>query len=323
MKLNKEQLLELYYWMMMDRELEDKISVLFRQGKVVGLLHQAWGQEAVNVGAAYALKKEDYYLPSHRGKAIYLIRGIPLKYLLAGICGKKEGLGGGLTPAGSHMTGHEESGLIPGSGLIGSSIPTCVGVALGLKLQKSKSIILNFFGDAASNRGDFHEGLNFAAISKLPIVFLCVNNGYSLSTAMKDSTPITKISDRAASYGMPGVHVDGTDVLAVYEETSKAAERARTGEGPTLIEATVYREVGHSINDPDVYRSDEEKNIARANSPLKKFEALLIKRGLLDNGKINEILVRVKAEIEEAAQYADACLAPEPESIFAGVYRQP
>ena len=323
MKLNKEQLLELYYWMMMDRELEEKISVLFRQGKVVGLLHQAWGQEAVNVGAAYALKKEDYYLPSHRGKAIYLIRGIPLKYLLAGICGKKEGLGGGLTPAGSHMTGHEESGLLPGSGLIGSSIPTCVGVALGIKLQKSKSIVLNFFGDAASNRGDFHEGLNFAAISKLPIVFLCVNNGYSLSTAMKDSTPIKKISDRAASYGMPGVHVDGGNVLAVYEEVYRATDRARTGEGPTLIEATVYREVGHSINDPDVYRSDEEKNIARVNSPLKKFEALLIKRGLLDSNQTKEILKRVKGEIEEASKYAEACLEPEPDSILAGVYGQP
>jgi TPP-dependent pyruvate/acetoin dehydrogenase alpha subunit len=148
-----------------------------------------------------------------------------------------------------------------------------------------------------------------------------VNNGYSLSTSTKDSTPIQKISDRASSYGIPGVHVDGTDVLAVYGETSKAAERARSGEGPTLIEASVYREAGHSINDPDTYRSDEEKNIARENSPLKKFEALLIKRGLLDSNRIKEISGRVKAEIEEAARYAEACSEPEPESIYTGVYR--
>jgi TPP-dependent pyruvate/acetoin dehydrogenase alpha subunit len=287
---------------------------------VIGLLHQGWGQEAVNIGGAYALEKGDFFVPSHRGKAIYYMRGISLKEVIAGIFGKKEGLGSGLTPAGSHMTGHEESGLLPTSGLIGSSIPTCVGVALGLKLQKFNRIVLNYFGDAACNRGDFHEALNFAAVFQLPIVFLCANNGYSLSTSIKDSTKISKISDRAKSYGFPGVHVDGRDVLTVYEAVSKAVLRCRKGKGPTLIEATVYREVGHSINDPDEYRSNDEKRLVKENPPTKRYESLLIEKGYLDEKKKIEIENKVKKEIEDAVKFAESCPEPEPVSIMSGVY---
>jgi TPP-dependent pyruvate/acetoin dehydrogenase alpha subunit len=211
-------------------------------------------------------------------------------------------------------------GLLAGTGLIGSGIPISTGAALAMKLQKKDSVALHFFGDGASNRGDFHESLNMAGVMKLPIVYVCDNNCYAISVAQTCAMAIEDIAVRASGYGFPGVVVDGNDVLAVYEATQKAIARARRGEGPTLIECKTYRWMGHSINDPGMYRLAEEVETWKQKCPIKRFEGTLRGKGLLDDGKIGVVYQSVKDEIEESIRFAEASPLPLPEDTLLDVY---
>jgi TPP-dependent pyruvate/acetoin dehydrogenase alpha subunit len=204
--------------------------------------------------------------------------------------------------------------------LIGSGIPISTGAALAMKLRKIDSVALHFFGDGASNRGDFHESLNMAGVMKLPIVYVCDNNCYAMSVPTTCSLAIEDIAIRAAGYGFPGVVVDGNDLLAVHQATQKAIERARKGEGPTLIECKTYRWMGHNFNDPELYRQAEEKESWKKKCPVKRFEGYLRGRGLLDDAKVEEIYRNVNEEIEGAVRFAESSPLPSPEDTLLDVY---
>jgi TPP-dependent pyruvate/acetoin dehydrogenase alpha subunit len=318
MEITEKDLLQMYRWMVLDRKFEERTFELLKLGKLVGFHHPNVGQEAVDVGTCYGLRKDDTIMPTHRGKGKYLLKGVDIKVMMAGMFGRRNGSGKGRGPA-SH-SGDNSIGLLAGTGLIGSGIPISTGAALAMKLKKKDSVALHFFGDGASNRGDFHEALNIAGVLKLPIVYVCDNNCYAMSVPQSCAMAIADIAIRAAGYGFPGVVVDGNDLLAVYEATREAISRARRGEGPTLIECKTYRWMGHSINDPAVYRSAEEVEGWKKKCPVKRFEAVLRRKGLLDDDKTGEIDRSVQEEIEEAVRFAEVSPLPLPEDTLLGVY---
>lgn len=318
MELSKKDLLAMYRWMVLDRVFEERTVDLLKLGKLVGFHHPNIGQEAVDVGTCYGLRKDDTIMPTHRGKGKYLMKGVDIKIMMAGMFGRRNGSGKGRGPA-SH-SGDNSIGLLAGTGLIGSGIPISTGAALAMKLQKKDSVALHFFGDGASNRGDFHEALNMAGVMKLPIVYVCDNNCYAMSVPQSCAMAIENISIRAQGYGFPGVTVDGNDVLAVYEATRTAIARARKGDGPTLIECKTYRWKGHSINDPDLYRPPEEVAAWKEKCPVKRFENYLRDKNLLDDAKIEEVYRKVNEEINEAIQFAEASPFPNPEDTLLDVY---
>jgi TPP-dependent pyruvate/acetoin dehydrogenase alpha subunit len=320
MRISDKELLDLYRWMVTERLLDEKIAVAFRMGKIMTMFHPALGQEAANVGSAYALKEGDAILPSHRTKVVYLMRGMNLDGFMAGMFGRKEGFGQGRLPVGSHMCADAALGLLPVHGCIGSSFNTGVGAALGMKLLHRPNAVLQFCGDGGSNRGDVHEGMNFAAILKLPVVFFFANNSLSVSVRASYALSVKQISVRAAGYGIPGITLDGRDVLKVYETVSEALDRARQGGGPTLIEAMVDRWTGHSISDADTYRTDEERAQARKIDPVKDCEVVLHGRGLLDPARVREIWDEIGSRLDAAVQYADSCSEPGMECLAVGVY---
>ena len=318
MELPEKDLLAMYRWMVLDRVFEEKTLELLKLGKLVGFHHPNIGQEAVDVGSCYRLRKDDTIMPTHRGKGKYLLKGVDIKIMMAGMFGRRNGCGKGRGPA-SH-SGDNSIGLLAGTGLIGSGIPISTGAALAMKLKKTDSVALHFFGDGASNRGDFHESLNMAGVMKLPIVYVCDNNGYAMTVPAACAMAIQDISIRAAGYGFPGITVDGNDVLAVYEATQAAISRARKGEGPTLIECKTYRWLGHSINDPAIYRSAEEVESWKQKCPIKRFEGTLREKGLLDDLKVKEVYRSVNEEIAESIRFAEASPLPAPEDALLGVY---
>ena len=318
MEIADKDLLQMYRWMVLGRKFEERTIELLKLGKLVGFHHPNIGQEAVDVGTCYRLRKDDTIMPTHRGKGKYLLKGEDMKVMMAGMFGRRNGAGKGRGPA-SH-SGDNSIGILAGTGLIGSGIPISTGAALAMKLQKKDSVALHFFGDGASNRGDFHEALNMAGVMKLPIVYVCDNNCYAMTVPAACAMAIEDISIRAQGYGFPGVTVDGNDVLAVYEVTQEAIARARKGEGPTLIECKTYRWMGHSINDPEVYRSPEEVESWKKKCPIKRFEGYLRKKGLLDDSKVKEVGRGVSDEIEEAIRFGEASPLPLPEDTLLGVY---
>jgi len=319
MELKEKDLLEMYRWMILGRLFEEKTFELLKLGKLVGFHHPNVGQEAVDVGACYHLRPDDTIMPTHRGKLKYLMKGVEMNILWAGMFGRRNGSGRGVGPA-SH-SGDNSIGLLAGTGLIGSGIPISTGAALAMKLQKKDSVALHFFGDGASNRGDFHESLNMAGVMKLPVVYICDNNCYAMTVAAECAMAIKDIAVRAAGYGMPGVVVDGNDVLAVHEAVQNAISRARRGEGPTLIECKTYRWMGHSIGDPQGYRTADEVEAWKKKDPLKSFETYLRKRELLDDSRKEEIFRRVEEEIEAGVRFAESSPMPQAEDILNCVYK--
>ena len=318
MELTDKDLLQMYRWMVLDRVFEEKTVALLKLGKLVGFHHPNIGQEAVDVGTCYGLRRDDTIMPTHRGKGKYLMKGVDIKIMMAGMFGRKNGCGKGRGPA-SH-SGDNSIGLLAGTGLIGSGIPISTGAALAMKLQKKDSVAIHFFGDGASNRGDFHESLNIAGAMKLPVVYVCDNNCYAMSVPTTCSMAIEDIAIRAAGYGFPGVVVDGNDLLAVYQATQQAINRARKGDGPTLIECKTYRWLGHNFNDPELYRKAEEKEAWKQKCPVKRFEESLKGRGLLDEAKVKDVYRGVNDEIEEAVRFAEASPLPSPEDTLLDVY---
>ena len=321
MNLPDKELLELYRWMAMERLFDEKVNALFRMGKIMSMFHSVLSQEAVNIGAAYALQQGDAFIPSHRGKVIYLMRGMDLNFFMAGLFGKKEGFGQGRVPVGSHMCGDAEMGLLPSEGLIGSSFVVGVGAAFAMKLQHRPNATLIFTGDGGANRGDVHEGMNFAAVFKVPAVFLLINNGWSLSVKASYGLSVEHLSERAPGYNIPGTTIDGRNVLEVYEAMSGAMAAARSGEGPVLVEALVDRWSAHSVNDPDLYRTDEERAQARQRDPIKEYETLLLGQGLLSEAAIETISREIEVELNSAIDYAEGCSEPDIECLTYGLYQ--
>ena len=316
-KLKNNDLLEIYRLMILAREFEMEVAKINARKHLPENPHLCVGQEAIGVGACYKLEKQDNIMASLRSRAANLTKGVSPNILMAGIFGKETGPSKGKYT--SHHMGDKENGVLASSLLIGSQIPIAVGAALSFKYQKKKNICLCFFGDGAANRGDFHEGLNIAAILSLPVVFICENNLYAIDTRIEDSIAIKDIAIRANGYGMPGIVIDGNNVLDVHYTVQKAISRARNGKGPSLIECKTYRFRSHSERFKED-RSESELEYWLNRCPIKKFKKFLMENGLLDK-KINlKINKNVKKEIEGAIIFAENSPYPPKEAIFQDIY---
>jgi TPP-dependent pyruvate/acetoin dehydrogenase alpha subunit len=319
MELSEKDLLKLYRWMILDRRYEEKQKGWVSSGALkTGFYHYSVGQEATNVGPIFCLREDDLLMPTHRGYGKMWMKGIPLKLITAGMMCKRTGFGQGRS--GVTHTGDLRYGFLARPGILGAAIPLAVGAALAVKLQKKDRIVLCYFGDGVASLGDCHEGMNLAGAMKLPIVFVCENNLYAISTPAGKAMAIQDIAERAAGYGFPGVTVDGNDVLAVVEASREAAARARAGDGPTLIECKTYRWYGHSSGDPESYRNREEVEAWKRRCPVERFQKKLMEMGILTEGAIREIAQEADREIDDSFAYAKGCPDPEPGDIYRGVY---
>ena len=318
MTLSEAKKRELLRQMYTIRAFEEKAEQLYAMGKIHGTMHLSIGMEASAVGSIAALRPDDLILSTHRGHGHCIAKGADLKLMMAEFMGKETGYCRGR--GGSMHIADVEGGNLGANGVVGGGIPIAVGVGLSLKMQKRNQIILCFFGDGAANLGPFHEALNMAAIWKLPVVYVCENNQYAMSFSVKKAVAIERISDRAAAYGMPGVTVDGNDLMAVYQAVSQAVKRARAGEGPTLIENVTYRWRGHSKSDANRYRTREEIEAWKQKCPIKRFRARLIEEGILTEEEADRIAQEAYAAVDAAVAFAEASPEPTLETIEEGVY---
>jgi pyruvate dehydrogenase E1 component alpha subunit len=305
-------MIELYRGMVRIRRFEEKVSELFSKGLIPGFVHLYIGEEAVAVGVCANLTKNDYITSTHRGHGHCIAKGADLRRMMAELFGKKTGYCKG--KGGSMHIADYSSGILGANAIVGANIPIAAGAAFAAKSKGTNHVAVAFFGDGASNTGAFHEGINIAAAWKLPVVFVCENNLYAISTRTTRSTPISNIADRAASYGIPGVIADGMDVMAVYESVHKAVEKARKGQGPTLVECKTYRFYGSFEGDPQRYRTKSEREEWQMKDPL-NFGGKLVNMGVLTDADLQKIDQEVKSAVEEAVKYARESPYPEPEEV--------
>lgn len=317
-QISREKALSMYERMYLIRKYEEKIYYLFLEGSMPGTIHQCHGQEATAVGMLHDLRKEDYVTSTHRPAGHALAKGVTLDSMMAEMFAKSTGCCKG--KGGAMHVGDISVGAIPAIAIVGGGIPIAVGVGLSCKMRKTDNVVVCFFGDGASNEGSFHESLNAAAIWNLPVVFACENNFYGASTHIKKVTKIENIADRAAAYGMPGEVVEGNDILAVDEAAGRAVERARRGEGPTLLELKTYRIGGHSRNDACGYRDKEEEKLWLGKDPIKLFRNRILEDNLAPAETLDQIEQQVVENIEKAVEYAKACPDPKPEDALRHVY---
>ncbi len=307
------------YYMKLTRELEDRIErKLYRQGKILGGVYVGRGQEAITVGACMDLDGNDAICVSHRDMAAFLMRGVTPRQILAQYMGRKTGLTRG-KDGNMHM-GSLDHNLIAFISMLGDSIPIAAGVGLSYRLRGMKQVTVCFFGDGASSRGDWHEGLNMASVLKCPVVYVCNNNQYAYSTPLEQQMAVENVADRASAYGMPGDIVDGNDVVAVWQAVNRAVERARGGGGPSMVECKSFRMTGHSAHDDARYVPKELFEYWEKRDPITRLETSMRDLGDLTENKLAEMNGRVVAEVDEAVELADNDPYPDPEDCLTGVY---
>ena len=310
---------KIYYLMLQTRFLEEIIIEEHRQGRTFGPIHLCIGQEAAGVGACASLRTDDVVCPTHRGHAVYLGKGVDLEKLCCEIWGKAEGYGRGR--AGHMLIFDKKHGVLGGSGIVGGGLPVAVGHALAFQYRGQDRTAVAFFGDGASNTGAFHESLNLAAKWKLPVVFFCENNRYGLTVHVDDHLSAPNIAVRAQAYGLPGKTVFGNDMVEVDRVMTEAVERARSGGGPTLIEAETYRMHGFSTSDGGGYQRPEELDYWSERDPLKLAEARLLKSEICDADEISELRRQAREDVAQAVAYAQAAAYPDQPSPGA-IYKQ-
>ena len=322
--MRRELLLDMYKKMVMIRRVDDKLLSLWGRGEIVDH-HPYAGQEAVAVGACSALKPDDIITSNYRGIGHCVAKEMDLKKIFAEYLGRETGCCRG-KGGGKHIASFED-GVFAAYSIVGASIPVGAGIALASKMGGTGQVVLCFFGDGASNQGTFHEALNLASIMKVPVIYVCENNRYASTTSVSYSVPIPNIADRASSYGIPGVVVDGMDVLSVYESIKLSVARARKGEGPTLVECKTYRYRGHFTAEPAMswldYRSEEEMEEWRKRDPIPLFESKLKKRRILSNKETQRLLADIDDEIEEAVTYARNSPYPSVNSALEDIFTVP
>jgi pyruvate dehydrogenase E1 component alpha subunit len=300
------------------RYFEEKAEDLYVRGLVHGTMHLSIGQEASSVGSIGALEPDDLIIHHHRGHGHTIAKGADLTLMMAEFLGKEPGYCRGR--GGSMHIADIPGGNLGATGVVGSGIPTSVGIALALHMHRSPQVLLSFFGDGAANLGEFHEALNMAAIWKLPVVFICENNQYGMSGPAGTMASVKPLSVRAVAYGMPGETVDGNDVLAVYQSVRTAVGRVRAGQGPSLVENYTYRWRGHSKSDRNVYRTPEEIEEWKQRCPILRFKRLLQEAGVMNAAQVEEIDGEAKATIDRAAEEALTFPEPSPENMEDEVY---
>ena len=318
--LTDDQVLEMYEQMLLARRIDERMWLLNRAGKIPFVI-SCQGQEAAQVGAAFAFDREkDYMLPYYRDLGVVLTFGMTTKEIMLSGFAKAEDPNSG----GRQMPGHfgqKKNRIVTGSSPVTTQVPHAVGVALAGKIEKKDIVTFVSFGEGSSNQGDFHEGANFAGVHKLPVIFLCENNKYAISVPIEKQLGCANVSDRAIGYGMPGYTVDGNDPIEVYRVTKEAVDRARRGEGPTLIETISYRLTPHSSDDDDSsYRAREEVTEAKAKDPLLTFRAYLVSTGILTEEIDQQLNKKIAEEINEATDYAEKAPYAQPDDTLKYVY---
>ena len=314
-ELGKEKTRDMLYQMMLIRRFEEKAMELYALGKVHGTMHLSIGQEATAVGASNALTQNDYLLNTHRGHGHCLGWGSEPKLMMAEFMGKENGYCRGR--GGSMHIANIDANNLGANGIVAGGVPISVGVGLSIKARKTDQVCLTVFGDGASNEGAFHEALNMASIWDLPIIYLCENNQYAMSMSVERAFNIERISDRAGSYNIEGLTVDGNDVLAVYDAVRNAKARAQKGDGPTLVECVTYRYMGHSKSDRQAYRTREEtKDWMENKDPITRFANELG----LDEDERDGLFKLAEEEIDHCVEFAENSPEPKVEDILEGVY---
>ncbi|MCR8995304.1 thiamine pyrophosphate-dependent dehydrogenase E1 component subunit alpha [Brevibacillus laterosporus] len=317
--ITEQKLVELLHQMWVIRFFDEKVDEFFAKGLIHGTTHLCVGQEATAAGAIAVLQPADKITSTHRGHGHCIAKGADVNKMMAELFGRETGYCKG--KGGSMHIADVEKGNLGANGIVGGGIPIAVGAALTSQMKKLGYVTISFFGDGASNEGSFHESLNMASIWKLPVIFFCENNQYGMSGPVTEMVNIENIADRSKAYGIPGVVVDGNDLLAVMNAVAEAAERARRGEGPTLIEAKTYRYKGHSKSDAKKYRTrDEELDWRKNRDCIKRLQDVLIEQGLLTQEQAKEIEQQAKKEIEEAVVFAEKSPMPSLDTLEEDVY---
>jgi pyruvate dehydrogenase E1 component alpha subunit len=302
------------------RRFEERVNELYLQGRIPSTLHLYIGQEAVATGVCSALRHDDYVLSTHRPHGHSLAKGVEPKAILAELLGKSTGCC--KAKGGSMHVGDISKGVFPAIAIVGGNVPIAAGAGLAAKMRGTDQVVACFFGDGAANEGAFHEGVNVAAIWDLPVVFVCENNLYAASTPYSLAFKVDNVADRASAYGIPGVVVDGMDVLAVYQGAREAVQRAREGGGPTLLECKTYRYCGHSRSDPRNYRTREEEEEWWTRDPIPRMRRYLVDNGLASEERLDAMDASVEDTFDEALEFAEASPEPEAHELFTDVFKE-
>jgi 2-oxoisovalerate dehydrogenase E1 component alpha subunit len=320
--LTDEQALEMYWSMLLARRLDERMWILHRQHEVAFHI-SGIGHEAAQVGAAFALKKGyDWVHPYYRDHALVLALGMTPRDLMLALFGKEGEPSSGARQMPSHF-GYRPLKIVSGSSPVATQIPQASGIGFAIRYKGTDEVVLTCFGEGSTAEGDFHEGLNWASIYKLPVIFLCQNNQYAISVPTDKQMAVKNVADRAVAYGMPGIIVDGNDVLESYRAINEAVARARRGDGPTLVEAKTYRPVPHSSDDDDrTYRPREEVEEWKRKDPILRMQQYLLSIDLLDDAKIQAYEVRAKQIVDDATEFAKNAPFPKPEFALANVWGQ-
>ena len=318
MAISKEKMIQMYTTMYRIRQFESKLQQFFADGKIPGFVHLYLGEEAVAAGACAALEKEDYITSTHRGHGHLIAKGGDLKKMMAEIYGKSTGYCKG--KGGSMHIADVDLGILGANGIVGGGGPIAAGAGMAIQYRGDSQVAVCFFGDGASNQGTIQEALNLASAWQLPVVFVNENNGYGISCHISKSMAITDIADRAAGYDMPGVIVDGNDVIAVHEAISAAVDRARKGEGPSLVECKTYRWRGHFEGDACTYREPGELEDWVKKDPIPRFAQKMLDDKILTQKELDQLHADIDTELKEAIAFAEESPLPEPADMFEDIY---
>ena len=303
------------------RRFEEAVDELFARGLMHGTMHLSIGQEASATGVCRALRPDDYITSTHRGHGHCIAKGADLTRMMAELLAKDTGYCRGR--GGSMHIADVSTGNLGANGIVAGGVPIAAGAGLAIQARGGDQVAVSFFGDGATNEGAWHEGVNLAAVWDLPVVFVCENNRYGMSMSVERSVRVANLSERALGYGIPGVTVDGNDLLAVHEATREAVDRARRGEGPTLLEALTYRHKGHSKSDKNLYRTREEIAHWRSRDPIPAFEAAVRDAGTLAESELTACRDRARDDVRDAVRRARAAPDARPEELLAGVFAVP
>ncbi|WP_276211193.1 thiamine pyrophosphate-dependent dehydrogenase E1 component subunit alpha [Heyndrickxia coagulans] len=319
LQLTKEKAQWMLQKMFEIRKFEDKVHEVFATGILPGFVHLYAGEEAVAVGVCAHLNDQDMITSTHRGHGHCIAKGCDLKGMMAEIYGKATGLCKG--KGGSMHIADLDKGMLGANGIVGGGFPLACGAALTAKVKKTSNVSVCFFGDGANNHGTFHEGINLAAVWKLPVIFVAENNGYGEATPFHYASSCKTIADRAVAYDIPGVRVDGKDIVAVYQAAKEAVERARNGEGPSLIECVTYRNYGHFEGDAQTYKVEAEKaKQLNEKDAIVQFKKFVLEQNLFSEADINSLEQKVEQEIEEAVKFSEESPYPDPSELLKDVY---
>lgn len=316
--MEKKEYLDLYHQMVLIRRVEERAAELYQQGKIGGFLHLYIGQEAVSTGLISARLPQDRVITAYRDHGVAINVGIAAKAVLAELLGKATGCSKG--KGGSMHMADVEKNFWGGHAIVGAHLPIAAGMALGDHYRKGDNVTICMFGDGATNIGYFHEALNLSQVWKLPVLWVCENNQYGMGTAVDRASAVTEMRQKASGYGMESTTVGGMDVMEVREAAQKALDYVRSGKGPYFLEIITYRFRGHSMGDPERYRSSDEVKKYQENDPIGIFRKYLSEKGIATLAELDEIDAQVETETEEAVQFAEASPEPELEELYENVY---